>query len=124
MMAITISDGTTTVTMPRTDQVTDAGTLETKDQTTANGRMVKKIIGFRPGFTYTYDYIPAATLTALIALLRARTFFTIGYFDLDGIDKSGTFSVDYPSFSLFKFHSDGSAVWHDCKITIKAQEVS
>jgi len=122
-MAITISDGTTTVTMPRTDQVTDAGALEYKEQTTAGGRIVRKIVGFRPGFTYTYDFVPAATIIALISLLRVGTFFTVGYFDLDGTDKSGTFSVSYPSFSLFKFDSSGTAVWTSCTLTIKAQEV-
>jgi len=124
MMAITISDGATTVTMPPTDQVTDAGALETKDQTTANGREVSKIIGFRPGFTYVYDYVPADTFRALVALTREKKYFTVGYFDTDGTDKSGVFSVSYPLPKVFKFGNDGIAVWHDFTLTIKAQEVS
>jgi hypothetical protein len=105
--------------MPPTDQVTDAGALEYKEQATANGRVVRKIVGFRPGFTYTYDFV-----TALITLLRTGTFFTVGYFDLDGTEQSETFSVSYPSFSVFKFDSSGTAVWTGCTLTIKAQEVS
>ncbi|MFA6717903.1 MAG: hypothetical protein WCS15_02365 [Prevotella sp.] len=123
MTAITISDGTTTVTMPRTDQVTDAGSMVYKETTMASGRVVRKVTGFRAGFTYTYDYVPAATITSLITLLRTGGFFTVGYFDLDGTDKSGTFSVEYPQFSLFKF-VNGVAMWYSCTLTITAQGVT
>ena len=123
MTQITISDGITTITMPKTKKVSDAGALEYKEQNTAGGRIVRKITGFRPGFTYTWDYVPAATIAALVALLRVGTFFTVGYFDVDGTDKSGTFSVDYPAFNLFKF-VNGVGMWHNCTLTIKAQEVS
>ncbi|MEA4919387.1 MAG: hypothetical protein VB078_00465 [Clostridiaceae bacterium] len=123
MTAITISDGTTTVTMPQTDQVSDAGAMEYKALTMAGGREVHRITGFRPGFTYAYDYAPATTVRALAALLRAGTFFTVGYFDLDGEDKSGTFSITYPLPKVFKYDENGVAVWHDFSLTIKAQEV-
>jgi len=123
MTVITISNGATTVMMPQTDQVTDAGSVVCKETTMAGGRVVRKVTGFRAGFTYTYDYVPAATITSLVALLRTGGFFTIGYFDLDGTDKSGTFSVSYPSFSVFKF-VNGVAMWHGCSLTITAQGVT
>lgn len=122
MNEITISDGVTTITMPRTKKVSDAGAPEYKEIKMAGGKYVREMKGFRPGFKYAWDYVPAATITALITLLRTGGFFTVGYFDLDGTDKSGTFSVSYPTFEVFKF-VDGAAMWHNCTLTIKSQEV-
>jgi len=123
MKQITISNGTTTITMPITFTVSDAGAPEYKEITMAGGKKVREMIGFRPGFKYEWDYVPADMITALIAMLRTGAFFTVGYFDLDGADKTGTFSVSYPSFELFTFESDGTGVWHKCSLTITAQEV-
>lgn len=122
MTQITISNGTTTITMPRTKKVSDAGTVEAKDIPMAGGKTVREVIGFRKGYKYTWDYVPAATITALSVMLRSGGFFTVGYFDIDGTDGSGTFSVSYPSLEVFKF-VNGLAMWHNCSITIKAQEV-
>ena len=122
-MNITISDGTTTITMPITKDVTDAGELVYKETTMASGRIVRKIIGFRPGFKYVWDYVPTATITALSALLRTGGFFTVTYFDTDGTAKTGTFSISYPAPSLFGY-VDGVAVFHNFELTITAQGVS
>ena len=123
MTQITISDGTTTITMPRTRKVSDAGSMEYKEITMASGKRVQEMKGFRPGFTYKWDYVPAATIMALITMLRAGGFYTVGYFDLDGTDKSGVFSVSYPTHEVFKF-KEGVAMWHNCTLTISAQEVT
>ena len=123
MKQITISNGTTTITMPITFTVSDAGAPEYKEIKMAGGKIVREMIGFRPGFKYEWDYVPADTITALVAMLRAGGFYTIGYFDLDGTDKTGVFSVSYPAFELFSFESDGTGVWHKCSLTITAQEV-
>jgi hypothetical protein len=129
-MNITISDGTTTVTMPElkndntiaTKSVTDAGVLVYKETTMASGRVVRKIIGFRPGFKYIWDYVPTATITTLNTMIRTGGFYTVTYFDTDGTAKSGTFSISYPAPVLFGY-IDGIAVFHDFELTITAQEV-
>ena len=84
---------------------------------------MRDIKGFRSGFTYTWDYVPAETIKALAAMLRAGGYFTVNYFDTDGSDKQGAFSIDYPSFELFTF-KNGVAMWHNCTLTITAQGVS
>lgn len=122
MTQITISDGTTTITMPRTKKVSDAGELVYTEKQMASGLRVRDIKGFRPGFKYEWDFVPATTATALMQLLRTGGFFTVNYFDVDGADKSGTFSIDYPSPGVFKF-KDGVAMWHGFTLAIKSQGV-
>lgn len=122
MTQIKISDGVTTITMPRTRNVSDAGAVEYREITMAGGKTVREMIGFRPGFSYTWDYVPADTVRALADLLRTGKFLTVEYFDLDGNDKIGVFSVSYPAPKVFAFRN-GVAVWHDFTLTIKAQEV-
>lgn len=122
MTEITISNGVTAIAMPRTRQVVEAGELVYVEKQMASGKLVRDVKGFRAGFTYTWDYVPAATITALVTMLRAGGYFTVGYFDTDGTDKSGTFEVSYPTLEMFTFRN-GVAVWHNCTLTIKAQEV-
>lgn len=123
MTQITISDGTTTITMPYTENVTDVGANEYKEITMASGLKVKKIIGFRRGFRYDWDSVPAEIITALISMLRTGEYYTVGFFDTDGTDGTALFSVSYPSFQLFTFEKDGTAVWHVCSLTITARGV-
>ena len=122
MTKITISNGVTSITMPPTRKVTEVGELVHKEIPMASGLRVRDITGFRPGYSYEWDYVPASTITALITLLRTGGFFTVDYFDVDGTDKQGVFSIDYPSFRIFTFRN-GAPVWRDCKLTIKAQGV-
>lgn len=122
MTEIKISDGITTITMPRTRQVVEAGESVYNEAVMASGKRVRDIKGFRPGFTYTWDYVPASTITALVTMLRTGGYFTVDYFDVDGTDKTDVFSIEYPSFELFTFR-DGEAMWHNCTLTIKAQGV-
>ena len=122
MDRITISDGVTTVTMPRTRKVTDAGAPEYKEIKMAGGKLVRELTGFRPGFRYEWDYVPAASISELTAMLRTGGFFIVEYFDIDGTDRSGIFSVSYPSVEVFRFRN-GIAVWHNCSLTILSQEV-
>jgi hypothetical protein len=122
MTEITISNGITSITMPRTRQVADAGEKIFAEKQMASGAIVRDVMGFRPGFTYTWDWVPAETIKSLIAMLRSGSFFTVEYFDVDGVDKTGLFAIDYPSFELFTFRK-GEAMWHNCTLTIKAQGV-
>ena len=123
MTQITINNGVTTITMPKTKKVEDAGSPEYKEVTMASGKHVREVIGYRAGYTYSWDYVPAQTIKDLKAMLSTGGFYTVGYFDIDGTDKSGTFSVSYPTFKVFKF-VNGVAMWHNCSLTIKAQEVT
>ena len=83
---------------------------------------MRDVKGFRAGYKYTWDYVPAATIVSLVTMLRAGGFFTVEYFDVDGVDKTGIFSVDYPTLEVFTY-KNGVAVWHNCTLTIKAQGV-
>ena len=123
MTEIKISNGVTTITMPRTRRVVDAGEKVYTEKKMAGGALVRDVTGFRPGFTYTWDWVPAATITALVTMLRTGSFFTVDYFDVDGVDKAGLFAIGYPSFQVFAFRN-GVAMWHNCTLTIRAQGVS
>lgn len=122
MTQIKISDNTTTITMPRTRKVTDAGELIYKEKQMASGLVVRDIKGFRPGFRYEWDYVPASTITTLVTMLRKGGFFTVDYFDVDGTDKQGVFSIEYPSFEVFTYRN-GIPVWHNCVLKITSQGV-
>ncbi len=123
MTQITITDGTTTIIMPQTRRVAEAGEQVFIEKKMASGALVRDIQGFRPGYTYAWDWVPASTISSLVTMLRGGGFFTVDYFDVDGTDKSGLFAVSYPSFEVFAFRN-GVAMWHNCSLTIKAQEVS
>jgi len=122
MTQITITSGPTVIVMPRTKKVSEAGETVFTESTMASGLRVRDIKGFRPGFKYEWDYVPATTITALVTLLRTGGFFTVNYFDVDGTDKQGVFSIDYPSFGVFTFRN-GVAMWHGCSLSIKSQGV-
>jgi hypothetical protein len=96
MTEITISNGITSITMPRTRQVAD---VERKYLRKTNGERgdSRDVMGFRPGFTYTWDWVRAETIKSLIAMLRCGRFYC-RILDVDGVDKTGLFAIDYPSF--------------------------
>ncbi len=122
MTQITISDGVTTIIMPKVRKVSVGGAEVAKEVTMASGKMVKDVLGHRTVITAEWDYVPAATMAALINLLRTGGYFTVGYPDPDGTDKSGAFSISYPKPGIFKFKS-GVPMWHGVKLTMTAQEV-
>lgn len=122
MTQIIISNGVTNITMPRTRKISDAGAPEYNEAKMAGGKIVRDVIGFRAGFKYAWDYVPATTIAALIAMLRTGTALTVSYFDVDGTETSGTFFVSYPTFELFTFRN-GIPMWHNCSLTITSQEV-
>ena len=123
MTQITISNGVTTITMPRIKKITVGGAEVAKEVTMASGKMVKDIIGHRAVINAEWDYVPAATMAALINLLRVGGYFTVGYPDPDGTDHSEDFSISVPAPGIFKFVS-GVAMWHGVKLTMTAQEVT
>lgn len=122
MTQITISNGAATITMPRIKKITVGGAEVAKEVTMASGKMVKDVIGHRAVVSAEWDYVPAATMAALINLLRAGGYFTVGYPDPDGTDHEADFSISIPSPGIFKFVS-GVAMWHGVQLTMTAQEV-
>jgi hypothetical protein len=122
MTQITISDGVTTITMPKVRKVSVGGKEVAKEVTMASGKMVKDVIGHRAVIAAEWDYVPANTMAALVNLLRAGGYFTVGYPDPDGTDKSGSFSISYPQNKIFKFVS-GVPMWHGVQLVMTAQEV-
>lgn len=120
---IIISDGITTITMPRTKKISISGQEVANEVTMASGKTVKEMIGFRTKITAEWDYVPASTIAALHTMLRQGGYFTVGYPDPDGTDKSGKFSISYPTSKIFKFVS-GVAMWYGVTLTMTAQEVS
>ena len=122
MTQLVISDGTTSVTMPEVKAVRVGGKEVAKEVTMASGRVVKYVQGHRAAVTAQWDWVPAETLARLAELLRRGGFFRVDYPAPDG-EKTGLFSIDYPTMGIFAFR-DGTARWHDVKLTMEAQEVN
>lgn len=123
MTQIIISNGTTSVTMPQTRSITVGGEEVANAVTMASGKIVKDILGYRAVVTVQWSYVPAATMAALVAMLRAGGFFTVTYPDPDGTDKSADFSISIPSPGIFKFVS-GVPLWYGVQLKMSAQEVA
>ena len=85
-------------------------------------KIVSEIKGFRTAITAEWDYIPASDMALLTTMLRKGLFFTVGYPDPDGTDKSGKFTISIPTPGIFKF-VNGVAMWHEVKLKMIAQEV-
>ena len=119
---ITISDGVTTIEMPRTKSTKVGGEEVCTEISMASGKRIKEMIGFRAAITVEWDYVPAATMTALIAMLRQGGYFTVEYPDPDGTDKSAAFSISIPQPGIFKF-VNGVPMWSGVSLKMTAQEV-
>lgn len=122
MTQITINDGKTTITMPKTKKITVGGEIVSDTVEMASGKIVSEIKGFRTAITAEWDYIPASDMALLTTMLRKGLFFTVGYPDPDGTDKSGKFTISIPTPGIFKF-VNGVAMWHEVKLKMIAQEV-
>ena len=122
MDKITISDGATTITMPRTKKITIGGENVCKEKTMASGKNVRDVVGHRVIVDGEWDYVPAATMTALITLIRTGAFLFVEYPDSTGDDADGMFDVSVPSPGIFKFVG-GVPMWHGARLKMTAQEV-
>jgi len=123
MTQITISDGITTITMPKTRKITASGEIVENETQMASGKMVSAVVGHRATLSVSWDYVPAATMAALTTMLRTGAYLTVGYPDPDGTDKSAKFKISIPSPGIFKFVS-GDPMWHGISLSMKAQEVT
>lgn len=119
---ISSADRSVSVEMPHIKDITVGAAEVANTVTMASGKVVKDMIGYRVTIQATWDYVPAAALTALAALLRSGGFFYVEYPAPTG-DASGMFEIEYPSMSIFAY-KNGIAVWHDVKLKMTAQEVS
>ena len=122
MDKITISDGVTTIEMPRVRDVSVGGEEVCKEITMASGKKVKDIIGHRAVVSAAWDWLPAETISALQTMLRKGGYFTVSYPDPDGADKSGSFSISFPTPKVFKFNGT-TPRWHGVSLKMIAQEV-
>ena len=80
MTQITISDGVTTITMPKVRKVSVGGKEVAKEVTMASGKMVKDVIGHRAVIAVNGTMF-SGTMAALVNLLRAGGYFTVGTSD-------------------------------------------
>jgi len=113
---------TTCITMPRIKDISVGAKEVSNTVTMASGKVVKDVLGFRPQITASWDYVPAATIVALLSLMKANPFLYVEYPSPSG-DANGTFEVDYPTLSVFQY-KNGTAVWHDVKLTMSGQGVT
>ena len=119
---IASADRAMSIEMPRVKDITVGATEVANTDTMASGKVVKDMIGYRTTLQATWDFVPVVTLTALAVLLRSGGFFYVEYPAPTG-DASGMFEIEYPTMSIFAY-KNGSAVWHDVKLKMTAQEVS
>lgn len=119
---ISSADRSVSVEMPHIKDITVGAAEVANTVTMASGKVVKDMIGYRVTIQATWDYVPAAVLTALATLLRSGGFFYVEYPAPTG-DAGGMFEIEYSSMSIFAY-KNGIAVWHDVKLKMTAQEVS
>jgi len=116
---ITISDGVTTIDMPRVRTVTVGGVEVAKEVTMASGKRVKEIIGHRTVVSAEWDWLSADTISALQTMLRQGGYFTVCYPDPDGTYKTGSFSISFPTPKIFKFIGT-TPRWHGVNLVMTA----
>lgn len=115
-------DESFSIELPKTRAITSGGEIVKKEVQMAAGNIVQYVQGFRHVLTAEYDYFPADLLAQLISLLRQGGWFLVEYFDIDGTDKSGYFSVTTSAMGVFKYRN-GQAMWHGLTLTFTAREV-
>ena len=108
--------------MPKVKKITVGGEEVANETVMASGKKVKDVIGYRAVVSADWDYVPVDTMTALTAMLRAGGYFTVGYPDPDGTDKSVKFSISIPTTGIFKFNGT-TPMWHGVSLKMSAQEV-
>jgi len=108
--------------MPRIKGVTVGAEEVANTVTMASGKTVKDVLGYRTVITAAWDYVPAASITQMLALMRSSPFLYVEY-PAPGGDESGLFEIEYPMLTVFTY-KNGAAVWHGVTLKMSAQEVS
>lgn len=119
---ITIAKGSTSVTMPRTRDISYGGAVEEKKTQMASGKIVTDIIGFRGTVKAVWDWVPAETIRALNALLRQGGFFDVTHPTPDG-EVTEKMTVSFPTMEVFTFRR-GMPVWHSVTLDMSTQKVT
>jgi hypothetical protein len=108
--------------MPKTKKFTVGGEIVSTEIEMASGKTVEEVKGYRAVINASWDYVPADIMAALTTMLRKGGFFTVGYPDSDGTDKSTKFKISLPTPGIFKF-VNGTPMWYGVSLIMKAQEV-
>ena len=108
--------------MPRVKDVAVGAKEVANTVTMASGKVVKDVLGYRATVDAVWDYVPAATIVALLTLMRSNSFLLVDY-PAPGGDASGIFAIGYPTLDVFCYR-DGVAVWHNVSLSMEAQEVT
>lgn len=109
--------------MPRTRSIVYKEEAVAYEVEMASGKIVQDIMGVRPSFTATFDYIPADTLKDILGLLRNGGFFTVLYPSPLGADEVGVFKIEENAGQkVFKF-VNGQPMWHGMTLNFTSQVV-
>ena len=123
MHTLIITDGISTVQFPKTKHITHGGSLEGTETTMSDGTKMFDAVGFRKSITYEFDYLPQAVFDTLIPMLRKHRYITATVLDLDNVEKTALFAVEYPTATAFKLVKGKGAVWHGVTIELTKKEV-
>lgn len=118
-----IYDGDAAIEMPKT-RYSITAEEESTETTVMSGKIVKDVLGYRTVINVEWDWVPADELSRLVRLIRTGKFREVEYQDVDGSMKKEYFKISQPQPEVFTFEKDGTAVWHNVKLTMTAQEVT
>lgn len=110
------------ITLPRTRSVDTEGEVVYTETTMASGKTVMDIRGYRPGFTASWEWLPAGLLAQLLPLLRQGGYFRVEYPDSTGEIESDLMKVKAGGQKIFKFKG-GEPMWYGLTLTFVSQEV-
>ena len=111
------------LTLPYTKLISYGGEYVGKETVMASGLITYDEVGFRPTVTYTYDYLPAETMSALHRLLRANRVYNCRYLSPESnTSEYGQCIFDYPTADYFAY-LNGKPVWHNAAITFRRAAV-
>lgn len=119
MRNITITDGTSTVTLLSDIEFTISPEFVGTTATMASGKTVRDIVGVKNTLTVPTGWLSAADLSLLRRMIYKSHILTVTYPDLDG-DKTAEFFVTPPEFKSFKYGADGVEQWYG--VTLKMEQ--
>ena len=123
MRRITISDGTSMITLlPDLVFTISPETVGTRE-TMASGKTVMDVVGEKITLEIPTGWLSASDLAMLKSMIRRTHVLTISYPDVDG-EKSDLFYVDHPVYRAFKYGADGVEQWYGVTLTATQYGVS
>lgn len=110
------------ISMPRTKTLEIGGENVAVEREMASGKYVRDIIGWRTTLEAGWEWLPADTLSRLVALARQGGYVTISYPTAAG-DESGKFRITIGNQKIFKFVG-GEPMWYNVELSAVSQEVN